>query len=82
MNFEKFRESDVTVRAVLYELNVIGETSKNISESSRAKFPGVPWKQISGMRDIVIHQYHGVMLDVIWETVTYRVANLRQMLSQ
>ena len=34
------------------------------------------------MRDIVIHQYHGVMLDVIWETVTYRVANLRQMLSQ
>ena len=82
MNFEKFRESDVTVRAVLYELNVIGETSKNISDSSRAKFPGVPWKQISGMRDIVIHQYHGVMLDVIWETVTHRVANLRQMLSQ
>ena len=82
MNFEKFRESDVTVRAVLYELNVIGETSKNISDSSRAKFPGVPWKQISGMRDIVIHQYHGVMLDVIWETVTHRVANLRQILSQ
>ena len=82
MNFEKFRESDVTVRAVLYELNVIGETSKNISDSSRAKFPGVPWKQISGMRDIVIHQYHGVMLDVIWETVTHRVANLRQMLLQ
>ena len=63
MNFEKFRESDVTVRAVLYELNVIGETSKNISDSSRAKFPGVPWKQISGMRDIVIHQYHGVTRD-------------------
>ena len=42
MNFEKFRESDVTVRAVLYELIVIGEASKNISDSSRAKFPGVP----------------------------------------
>ncbi|NDG64332.1 MAG: DUF86 domain-containing protein [Planctomycetes bacterium] len=82
MNFEKFRASDITVRAVLYELIVIGEASKNISDSSRAKFPGVPWKQISGMRDIVIHQYHGVMLDVIWETVTHRVANLRQMLSQ
>lgn len=56
MNFDQFRTDDRTVRAVLYELVVIGEAAKGVSEAARARFPTLPWKQVAGMRDIVVHQ--------------------------
>ena len=73
MQYEGFKTDERTVRAVLYELVVIGEAAKGLSDAARSRHATIPWKQVAGMRDVVVHQYHGVMIDVVWETVRNRV---------
>lgn len=81
MTFESFRADERTVRAVLYELIAIGEAAKSIGDQTRARYSEIPWQRVAGLRDIAVHQYHGVMLDLIWDTVTIRVPELGQTLS-
>lgn len=56
--------------AVLRRMLVIGEATKNIPAEFRTKYPDVPWQKMAGLRDIIVHQYFGVTLGLIW-----RVAN-------
>ena len=58
-----------TQDAVIRNLEVIGEATKGLSDPLRAAYPQVPWKQIAGMRDTLIHRYFGVNLDLVWEVV-------------
>lgn len=76
LDFASFSADERTVRAVLYDLIVLGEAAKGISAESRAKQPAVPWRAVAGMKDIATHQYHGIMLDLVWETATVRVPDL------
>lgn len=55
--------------AVLRRLEIIGEAVKNIPQDVRDKYPEIPWKQIAGMRDVVIHEYFGVNLGRIWKVI-------------
>jgi uncharacterized protein with HEPN domain len=55
--------------ATLRKLEVIGQAVKNLSEDSKSKQPHIPWKQIAGMRDKVIHEYFGVNLEIVWAAV-------------
>jgi uncharacterized protein with HEPN domain len=55
--------------ACIRQLQVIGESCRNISPELREKTPGVPWSQIIGLRIIVIHQYFGIDTRVIWEII-------------
>jgi len=55
--------------ATLRKLQVIGEAVKRLSEDTKSKQPQIPWKQIAGMRDKVIHDYFGINLDIIWGVV-------------
>ena len=68
-------------RAVLYDLVVLGEAAKGISPETRERFPHVPWKAVAGMKDVATHQYHGIMLELVWETVTVRVPELLRALT-
>lgn len=76
LDFESFSADERTVRAVLYDLIVLGEAAKGISDESRARYPAVPWRAVAGMKDIATHQYHGIMLDLVWETAAVRVPDL------
>ncbi len=58
-----------TQSAVIREFEVIGEASKRVSETSRSSNPGIPWKFMSGMRDVLIHDYEGVDPFAIWDTI-------------
>ncbi len=51
--------------AVIWNLEVIGEAAKNISPAIRIEYPDVPWKQIAGLSDILIHHYFGVDLETV-----------------
>jgi uncharacterized protein with HEPN domain len=66
---DAFLKNDLVQDAVIRQLEIIGEASKRVSERSREKYPGIPWKDISGMRDKLIHHYFGVDLDAVWLTV-------------
>jgi len=58
-----------TVDAVLMNFAILGEAVKHIPEEVKQRYPDVPWKKMAGMRDKLVHEYFGVQLDVIWETI-------------
>ena len=68
-DFQAFSENLMMQDACIRQLQVIGESCRNVSPELREKHPEVPWSQIVGLRIIVIHQYFGVDIRVIWEVI-------------
>jgi len=64
--------------AVLRALEIIGEATKNLSRELRAKYPEIPWRDVTGMRNKLIHAYFGVKLELVWETVKDRLPELKK----
>ena len=64
--------------AVIRRLEIIGEAVKQIPDSIRNKYPAVPWKNIAGMRDVLIHEYFGVNLDRTWKVVEKNLPLLKR----
>ncbi len=69
MNYEAFIEDEKTVDAVLRNFEVIGEAAKNVPEEVRHANPDVPWSEMAGMRDKLIHGYATVELRIVRTTV-------------
>ncbi len=63
--------------ATLRKLEVIGQAVKNLSEPTKSRRPEIPWKQIAGMRDKVIHDYFGVNLEIVWAVVERELPRLK-----
>lgn len=63
-------------------LEIIGEATKNIPVKFRQEHHDVPWRELAGMRDILIHEYFGVDLELIWTTVKENLPKLKQKLTQ
>jgi|SRR3989344_185289 len=63
---EKFQNSKDVKDACVRRLEVIGEAVKNISQKTKADYPLIEWKKIAGARDVMIHSYFNVDLDVVW----------------
>ena len=76
MDFEAFTASRMAVSAVLYELQTIGEAARHIPENIQTRYPDVEWAQIRGMRNILVHVYDAVRLDVVWGVVEHRIPTL------
>ena len=66
---EVFAADRKTAYAVLRCLEVIGEAAKNVPSSIRERYPAIPWKDMAGMRDRVVHLYFGVSYEKVWRTV-------------
>jgi uncharacterized protein with HEPN domain len=77
---EQFRHDEKTIDAVLRNLEVIGEAAKNIPDDLRAKIP-VDWKRMAGLRDVLIHEYFGIDLDIIWDVVQTKIPELHRQVS-
>ncbi len=69
MTRDRFATDRRTLMAVLHEFTIIGEAAKRLSLPFRSAHPGVPWAEIAGMRDRLIHNYDEVDLDVVWDTI-------------
>jgi len=70
MTYEAFLADTRTQDAVIRNLEIIGEATKNLSSELRAKYPDISWKGMAGVRDRLIHHYFGVNLDIIWYIIT------------
>lgn len=66
-----------TQDAVIRNLEVIGEAMKRVPEDYRREHPDIPWRQLAGLRDILIHQYEGVSIPQVWLMVEKGLAPLR-----
>jgi len=74
---EEFLSSVQLQDAVIRRLEIIGESVKNLPEIVIKENPDLPWKEIAGMRDILIHQYFGVDLELTWEVVQVEIPILK-----
>jgi uncharacterized protein with HEPN domain len=66
---EDFKANEEKYEAVNRKFEIIGEAARHLSPSMRAKLPQVPWKLLTAMRNILIHDYDDVDLDVVWDTI-------------
>lgn len=78
MDLETFQEDDKTASAVLRKLEIIGEAVKQIPDEIRQKYSQVPWKEMAGMRDKLIHFYFGVDYRLVWKAITERLPEVKR----
>lgn len=82
IDFETFVADDKTASAVVRKLEIIGEATKHVPETTRKEYPQVPWKQMAGMRDRIIHAYFAVNYGTVWDTVTDVIPLLQPIIEQ
>ncbi len=68
--------NDEKVSAILYQIAIIGEATKRLSQEFRQQHPEISWREIAGMRDVLIHKYDQVDFDVIWDVVQNKLPEL------
>lgn len=73
LSLEELRQDTKTLDAVIRNLEVIGEAVKRLPEEVRRRQPDVEWKKVAGLRDILIHQYFGIDVEIIWDVVQHKV---------
>jgi len=76
MNYDEFCEDDKTLSAVVRKLEVIGEASKRVPDEIKAANSQIPWKEMAGMRDILIHAYFGTENEAVWNAATISIPEL------
>jgi uncharacterized protein with HEPN domain len=69
MTWEAFEQSELHQNAVMRPLEIIGEAARRVSQDTRDAYPDIPWDQMIGMRNRLIHEYFRVNLATVWETV-------------
>ncbi len=82
MSFEKFKEDDKTTSAVVRKFEIIGEASKNVQEGIKQKYTQIPWKEMAGMRDKLIHIYFGVNYRLVWTAIKERIPQLKPLIKK
>lgn len=69
--------NDLIEDAVVRNLEVIGEAVKKIPEEVRNRYMDIPWKKIAGLRDILIHEYFGVNINIVWDVIENKLQTLK-----
>ena len=82
MDFEQFKQDDRTASAVIRKFEIIGEAAKGIPEEIKQEYPQIPWKEMAGMRDRLIHAYFNINHELVWKTIKRRVPVASRLICQ
>ena len=77
MTKEDLAGDELIQDAVFRNLEVIGEAVKKIPEDVRSRYEYIPWRKISGLRDILIHEYFGINMNIIWDVIENKLPQLK-----
>ena len=75
--FNDFDKDEMMQDAVIRKIEILGEASNRISEETKTRFPDLPWDKMKGMRNILIHMYDELDLNIIWDTISKDIPNLQ-----
>jgi uncharacterized protein with HEPN domain len=78
LSYEEFFNNLMVIDAVVRNLEIIGEATKNLSKEIKSQYPEIPWREMADMRNKLIHEYFGVDLDIVWKTVKHRIPELKK----
>jgi len=73
----KFKSDELVQSAVIRQIEIIGEATKQLSNKTRDEYPNIPWKDMAGMRDKLIQGYFGVDIDAVWNTIQRDIPKLK-----
>jgi len=82
VSFEELEDDQRTQFALQRAFEIIGEATKQLSEEVRDQYPSIPWRDIAGMRDKLIHEYFAVNLEIVWKTVHKDFPRVRPKIQQ
>jgi uncharacterized protein with HEPN domain len=82
LSIKEFKTNEMAQDAIIRNIEIIGEASKRISKDTKQTYHNIPWKEIAGMRDKLIHDYLGVDVTVIWKTVHQDIPTLEKLISE
>ncbi|MEK7397137.1 MAG: DUF86 domain-containing protein [Candidatus Poribacteria bacterium] len=80
LSYEDFIGDKKTLHAVIRCFEVIGEAVKNIPTEIRNEYPDIPWKEMAGMRDKLIHEYFGIDYEILWKTIKHIIPEIKSLL--
>ncbi len=81
-NKEDLQSNEVLRYAVERNFEVIGEAAKRIPDSVKTHCPELPWKEMTGMRDVIIHEYDEIDIDQVWNTITQDIPHSLEIIEQ
>jgi uncharacterized protein with HEPN domain len=81
-NYESFIHNDMMIDAVIRELMIIGEAANNLSDKFQVKHSDIMWWKIKGMRNVLVHEYFGVNLKIIWDTCKENLPTLKLLIQK
>lgn len=81
ITYARFKSNSLIVDAVVRNLEIIGEAAKSVPAEVRLEHRNIEWKKIAGLRDVLIHEYFGVDLDVLWDIIQNKLPSLKQEIS-
>ena len=80
INYSTFAKDEKTIFAVIRAIEVIGEASKKVPKRIKENYSDIPWREIAGMRDKLIHEYFGIDSKVVWNTIKHDLPKLKSQL--
>ncbi len=79
---ETFEQNGMMIDAVVRNIGIIGEAVSQLPNEVRDRFPDVDWYEIKGMRNIVVHEYFGIRVDILWKTIQEDIPELKKLLDE